>query len=91
MKNIVTWATAGVFALSLQGAVLAQPQEKAPESMPPALESRTTVAPAPEVVAPEKMEQKAQKKTSLKKKNKKAKNQKKAKKKKVRKAKKKTV
>ena len=44
MRNIVTWATAGVFALSLQGAVLAQAQEKAPEAMPPALESPTPIA-----------------------------------------------
>jgi hypothetical protein len=91
MKSLVTWATAGVFVLSLQGAVLAQPQEKAPEAMPPALESPTPIAPAPEVAVPAKVEKKASKKTSLKKENKKAKNKKKVKKKKVKRAKKKAV
>ena len=90
MKKTITWATAGLFALSLQGVALGQVQEKAAEStMPPALESPAPLSPALEIGAPEKVQQQTPKKSSLKKKKKTG--QKKAKKKKVKKAKKKAV
>ena len=89
MKKIVTWATAGLFALSLQGPALAQKEERAPEAMPPVVESPTPVAPAEMPVAPEKVEKTAKKKSQLKTK-KKTKN-KRAKKKRTKKAKRKAV
>ena len=88
MRKTITWATVGLFALSVQGVALGQTPEKAAESaLPPALESPAPLTPSAEVVAPGQVEKKVQKKSSLKKKGK----QKKAKKKRVRKAKKKTV
>jgi len=56
MKKLVIWATAALFALSLQGAALAQKEEKAPESMPPAMESPSPLAPAEKAPAPENSE-----------------------------------
>ena len=91
MRKTITWATAGLFVLSLQGVALGQMQEKAAEStMPRALESPAPITPAPEIGAPAKVEKKTTKQSSLKKKKKKP-SQKKAKKKKVKKAKKKSV
>jgi len=59
MRKTITWATAGLFVLSLQGAALGQMQEKAAEStMPPALESPAPIAPAPEIGAPEQVSEK---------------------------------
>jgi hypothetical protein len=89
MKKLFIWATAGLFALSLQGSALAQKEERAPEAMPPVVESPTPVAPAEMPAAPEKVEKTAKKKSQLKTK-KKTKN-KRAKKKKTKKAKKKAV
>ena len=47
MKKMVTIATAGVFLLSLQGAVLAQKEEKAP-APPPMMEKQTPATPKAE-------------------------------------------
>jgi hypothetical protein len=71
MKKMVVWATAGLFVLSLQGAALAQKEEKAPEIMPSPMESPAPMAPAEKSLTPE-----TPKKTSKKKTQKKAKNQK---------------
>lgn len=87
MNKIVTWTTVGLFALSLQGPALAQQGEKAPETMPPAMESPAPLSPVEQVVTPGQPETKAKKQTSLKSKKKKT-NQKRAKKKKGKKAKK---
>ena len=66
MKRIVIWATAGLFALSLQGFALAQKEEKAPETMPPAMESPAPMAPAEKAPAPEKSQKTCKKKTQKK-------------------------
>jgi len=72
MKKIITWVLAGLFALSLQGAVWAQKEEKAPEAVPP-VESTTPAAPAEQAVTPEKTQKNNPKKTQKKSKNKTAK------------------
>src|SRR4030042_2357078 len=51
MKKITTLATAGVFLLSLQGASLAQKEEKAP-APPPMMEKQAPAAPKVETPAP---------------------------------------
>ncbi len=65
MKKLLTWVVGGAFLLSLQGAALAQKEEKAPAATP-AVESQ---APAGEVA-------KTEKKTTTKKSSKKAKTKK---------------
>ncbi|MGQ9688660.1 MAG: hypothetical protein ACUVXF_07755 [Desulfobaccales bacterium] len=82
MKKTITWVIAGLFALSLQGAVWAQKEGKAPEAVPPA-EATTPTAPAEQAVTPEKTQQNTQKKAQKKSKKKvaKKKSTKKAKKK----------
>jgi hypothetical protein len=70
MKKMVVWATAGLFVLSLQGAALAQKEEKAPEINPPAMESpapTTPMTPAETPAAPKKAKKTCKKKTSKKK------------------------
>jgi hypothetical protein len=69
MKRVVIWAIAGLFVLSLQGTALAQKEEKAPESMPPAMETPAPVAPAPaeNTPAPEKTHKTCKKRTQKKK------------------------
>jgi hypothetical protein len=89
MKKIITWTTAGLFALSLQGPALAQKEVRTPEAMPPVLESPTPVAPAEMPTAPEKVEKTAKKKSQLKAKKKTT--NKRAKKKRTKKVKKKAV
>lgn len=58
MKKIITIATAGVFLLSLQGASLAQKEEKAPAT-PPMIEKQAPAAPKAETPAPKAPEAKA--------------------------------
>lgn len=82
MRKLITWATAGLFVLGLQGGALAQKEEKAPAATPPVAETPAPAAKAEQPAAPEKVEKKAQKKT-------KKKGKKKASKKKAKKAKKK--
>ena len=69
MKRVVIWAITGLFVLSLQGTALAQKEEKAPESMPPAMETPAPVAPAPveQTPAPENTHKTCKKKTQKKK------------------------
>ncbi|MEW6657756.1 MAG: hypothetical protein AB1424_03760 [Thermodesulfobacteriota bacterium] len=58
MRKIVTMATAGVFLLSLQGASLAQKEEKAP-APPPMMEKQAPAAPKAEAPAPKAPEAKS--------------------------------
>jgi hypothetical protein len=51
MRKIITVASAGVFLLSLQGASLAQKEEKAP-APPPMTEKQAPAAPKAEAPAP---------------------------------------
>ena len=81
MRNLVTWATAGLFLLSLQGNALAQKEEKAPPAAPPAVETSAPIAPAEKVAAPKKAQKKTKKTTTKKGKKTKGKKTKKAKKK----------
>ena len=70
MKKMVVWATAGLFVLSLGGSALAQKEEKAPEAMPPALESpapTTPMTPVEKPAATQKTKKTCKKKTSKKK------------------------
>lgn len=68
MKRIITWAAAGLFALSLQGAALAQKEEKAPEPIMPApMESPAPMGPGDKTPAPEKIQKTSKKKTANKK------------------------
>ncbi len=67
MKKMVVWVTAGLFVLSLQGAALAQKEEKAPEVMPPPMESQTPMTPAEKPAAPAKAKKTCKKNTPKKK------------------------
>jgi hypothetical protein len=70
MKKMVVWATAGLFVLSLQGAALAQKEEKGPEVMPAPMESpapTTPMAPAEKPVTTHKAKKTCKKKTPKKK------------------------
>jgi hypothetical protein len=70
MKKMVVWATAALFVLSLQGTALAQKEEKAPEAMPPVMESpapTTPMTPVEKPVAQKKAKKTCKKKTSKKK------------------------
>lgn len=55
MKKIITLATAGVFLLSLQGASLAQKEEKTP-APPPMIEKQIPTTPKTEAPPAPKME-----------------------------------
>jgi hypothetical protein len=88
MKRIVTWATVGLFALGLQGAALAQKEERAPEPIMPApMESPGSMGPAEKTPATEKI-QKTSKKKGTKKQDQKTSSKKPVKKKKGKPAKK---